>query len=146
MQERAEQPGLVARTSRRQECVSNTEWMQKRGGRKYKQIQENDCQAECKSQVCTKEDNGLKVSLSCYREDGRYGRGKNRKKFLGLWSRNDHQRGKGGQSMRWVRGGVSIPSPQPWTVPRYRWRGCLAEAGSEIHDRRFPSPLEECHL
>lgn len=84
--------------------------------------------------------------LSCYREDGRHGRGRNRKKFLGLWSRNDHQRGKGGQSMRWVRGGVSIPSPQPWTVPRYRWTGCLAEGGSEIHDRRFPSPLEECHL
>lgn len=41
---------------------------------------------------------------------------------------------------------VASPSPQPWTVPRYLWRGCSAEGGSEIHDRRSPSPSEECHL
>ena len=50
-------------------------------------------------------------------------------------------RGRGG-----VGEGVSIPSPQPWTVPRYLWRGCSAEGGSEIHDRRSPSPSEECRL
>lgn len=41
---------------------------------------------------------------------------------------------------------VVSPSPQPWTVPRYLWTGCSAEGGSEIHGRRSPSPLEECHL
>lgn len=41
--------------------------------------------------------------------------------------------------------GVS-PSPRPWTGPRCQGRGCSAEAGSEIHDRRSPSPSEGCHL
>lgn len=41
--------------------------------------------------------------------------------------------------------GVS-PSPRPWTGPRCRGRGCSAEAGSEIHDRRSPSPSEGCRL
>lgn len=38
------------------------------------------------------------------------------------------------------------PSPQPWTVPRCRWRGCSIEGGSETHGRRSPSPWEECRL
>lgn len=41
---------------------------------------------------------------------------------------------------------VVSPSLRPWTVPRHLWRGCSAVGGSEIHDRRFPSPSGECHL
>lgn len=57
--------------------------MQIKGGSEHKQIQDDDCQAKCKSQVWSKGDNGLKVSFPVLRNMGGVGVGEEQEGISG---------------------------------------------------------------